>query len=64
MKITDVRIERFRYRTKSVSDSEGHQHPNLNSICDKMDEEGYVHLPQKPGLGLDINFDYIEANRI
>jgi L-alanine-DL-glutamate epimerase-like enolase superfamily enzyme len=38
--------------------------PYLNSICDKMDEEGYVHLPQKPGLGLDINFDYIEANRI
>jgi hypothetical protein len=27
MKITDVKIERFRYRTKSTSDSEGHQHP-------------------------------------
>ncbi len=38
--------------------------PYLNSICDRMDEEGCVHLPQESGLGLDINFDYIEANRI
>jgi L-alanine-DL-glutamate epimerase-like enolase superfamily enzyme len=36
--------------------------PWLNSIVDVMDEEGYVHLPQRPGLGYDINFDYIEAN--
>jgi L-alanine-DL-glutamate epimerase-like enolase superfamily enzyme len=38
--------------------------PYLNTHCDVMDDEGYVHLPQSPGLGYDINFDYIEANRI
>jgi L-alanine-DL-glutamate epimerase-like enolase superfamily enzyme len=29
-----------------------------------MDDEGYVHISQKPGLGADINFDYINANLI
>ncbi len=36
----------------------------LNAIDDPMDEEGYVHVSQRPGLGQDINFDYIEANLI
>lgn len=36
----------------------------LNSIVDPMDRDGYVHLPQRPGLGEDINFDYIEANTV
>ncbi len=36
--------------------------PWLNSKVDTMDDEGYVHLPQAPGLGQDINFDYIQAN--
>ena len=27
-----------------------------------MDEEGYVHVSQDPGLGMDVNWDYIEAN--
>jgi hypothetical protein len=27
-----------------------------------MDKDGYIHLPQRPGLGDDINFDYINAN--
>lgn len=36
----------------------------LNSIVDPMDEQGYVHLPQRPGLGEDINFAYIEANTL
>jgi L-alanine-DL-glutamate epimerase-like enolase superfamily enzyme len=34
----------------------------LHSREDPMDSEGYVHLSQKPGLGVDLNFDYIEAN--
>lgn len=38
--------------------------PYLEEICDPMDEEGYVHLPQEPGLGYKINWDYIEENRI
>jgi L-alanine-DL-glutamate epimerase-like enolase superfamily enzyme len=38
--------------------------PWLNSKIDFMDEDGYVHLPQRPGLGYDINHDYIKANAI
>jgi L-alanine-DL-glutamate epimerase-like enolase superfamily enzyme len=36
----------------------------LNSLSDPMDKEGFVHLSQKPGLGEDINFDYITAHAI
>lgn len=36
----------------------------LNALPDPMDDEGYVHVPQGPGLGLDINFDYIRDNLI
>ncbi len=36
----------------------------LNSIPDPMDEEGYVHLSQRPGIGEDINFDYINDNLV
>jgi L-alanine-DL-glutamate epimerase-like enolase superfamily enzyme len=38
--------------------------PWINSIPDPMDEEGFVHISQAPGLGWDINFDYIEANQV
>jgi L-alanine-DL-glutamate epimerase-like enolase superfamily enzyme len=38
--------------------------PYLNALGDAMDAEGYVHLPQAPGMGYDINWEYIEANRI
>ena len=37
--------------------------PYLEAIGDVMDEEGFVHLPQGPGLGYGIVWDYIEANR-
>lgn len=36
----------------------------LNSRTDAMDADGYVHLPQIPGLGDDIKFDYINANLV
>lgn len=36
----------------------------LHSLPDPMDKEGFVHLSQRPGLGEDINFDYIEANTV
>jgi L-alanine-DL-glutamate epimerase-like enolase superfamily enzyme len=36
----------------------------LNSLTDPMDGEGFVHLPTRPGLGEDINFDYIEAHTV
>ncbi|MBN1579096.1 MAG: mandelate racemase family protein [Anaerolineae bacterium] len=38
--------------------------PWLNALDDPMDDEGYVHVSQRPGLGQDIHFDYIRANRI
>jgi L-alanine-DL-glutamate epimerase-like enolase superfamily enzyme len=38
--------------------------PWLNASVDPMDDEGYVHVSQKPGLGMDINFDYIRDNRV
>ena len=38
--------------------------PWLNAIEDPLDSEGYVHVSQLPGLGQDINFDYIKANRV
>ena len=37
---------------------------HLNSIVDPMDEHGFVHLSDRPGLGEDINFAYIEANTL
>ena len=38
--------------------------PYLKAICDPVDGEGNVILPQKPGLGMEFNWDYIESNRI
>lgn len=35
-----------------------------NRIDDEMDAEGYVHLRDEPGLGHDLNHDYIEANLV
>ncbi|MEX0166971.1 enolase [Pseudomonas brassicacearum] len=37
---------------------------HLNSIVDPMDADGFVHLSDRPGLGEDINFAYIEANSL
>lgn len=36
--------------------------PYLRSPLDVLDSDGYVPLPQRPGLGYDIAWDYIEAN--
>ena len=33
-----------------------------NRIDDEMDKDGYVHCRTEPGLGQDLNLDYIEAN--
>jgi hypothetical protein len=29
-----------------------------------MDDEGFVHISPEPGLGLDINRDYIHRNPV
>lgn len=36
----------------------------LNTPVDPMDEEGNVHISPEPGLGYDVNWDYIKRHRI
>jgi L-alanine-DL-glutamate epimerase-like enolase superfamily enzyme len=36
----------------------------LNRRFDEMDGEGYVHMPQIPGVGFDINFEYIDNHAL
>jgi L-alanine-DL-glutamate epimerase-like enolase superfamily enzyme len=38
--------------------------PHLHRITDPIDDEGYVHVSQNPGLGIEYNWDYIDDNRI
>jgi len=38
--------------------------PYLEEICDPLDSKGYVPVPQEPGMGYKIRWDYIEENRI
>ena len=38
--------------------------PWFNSQPDPMDEEGYVHVSDEPGLGWDINWDYVRDHRV
>jgi len=38
--------------------------PYLEEIPDPMDAEGYVRVPQEPGMGYKIVWDYIEENKI
>ena len=38
--------------------------PYLEAICDPLDEDGYVTVPQEPGMGYRIVWGYIEDNRI
>jgi L-alanine-DL-glutamate epimerase-like enolase superfamily enzyme len=37
--------------------------PYLKSLPDPLDDEGYVTVPQLPGMGYDIDWDYIAAHR-
>ena len=38
--------------------------PWLHQLEDPMDDEGYVHVSQEPGLGQQIDFDYIDRNLV
>ncbi|MFL5803525.1 MAG: enolase C-terminal domain-like protein [Roseiflexaceae bacterium] len=38
--------------------------PWLHAPADPMDAEGYVHVSQQPGLGLEIDFDYIREHAV
>lgn len=39
-------------------------HPYLRNNCDQLDAQGYVHLPQGPGMGYEIEWDYINDNLV
>lgn len=36
----------------------------LRRIDDEMDRDGYVHLRDEPGLGQDIDLEYVQAHRV
>jgi L-alanine-DL-glutamate epimerase-like enolase superfamily enzyme len=38
--------------------------PWLRSLVDPMDSQGFVHVPQLPGLGMDIDWGYIDAREV
>ena len=38
--------------------------PYLQAPCDPMDDEGNVLLPDGPGLGCEIDWDYINDHRV
>lgn len=38
--------------------------PYLREMCDGIDADGYVTVPDGPGLGYDIVWDYIDDNRL
>ena len=38
--------------------------PWFRKIYDPMDKDGYVKIPDGPGLGLDFDFDYINDNLV
>lgn len=38
--------------------------PYFEEICDPLDSEGYVPVPEEPGMGYKIKWDYIEENKI
>ena len=38
--------------------------PSLKRPADPMDEDGCVHLPQGPGLGIEFDWDYINENLV
>ncbi|MGL4311644.1 MAG: enolase C-terminal domain-like protein, partial [Paracoccaceae bacterium] len=39
-------------------------HDYLKSLSDPMDGDGFVHVPDRPGLGEDIDFGFIENHRV
>jgi L-alanine-DL-glutamate epimerase-like enolase superfamily enzyme len=38
--------------------------PWLRELVAPLDDEGYVHVSQRPGLGLDIDFDSIRGHAL
>jgi len=38
--------------------------PYLEAICDPLDADGYVAVPQEPGMGYRLKWDYIDEHRL
>ena len=38
--------------------------PYLRANCDAIDGDGYVSMPSGPGMGYDVQWDFIEDNLI
>jgi L-alanine-DL-glutamate epimerase-like enolase superfamily enzyme len=38
--------------------------PYLEALCDPLEPDGTVKVPQEPGMGYRLRWDYIEANRL
>ena len=38
--------------------------PYLEAICDPLAADGTVPIPQEPGMGYRLRWDYIEENRV
>ena len=38
--------------------------PYLEELCDPLDPDGCVRVPQHPGLGYRIDWDYISEHRV
>jgi L-alanine-DL-glutamate epimerase-like enolase superfamily enzyme len=39
-------------------------HPYLKANCDIVEPDGYITLPTAPGLGYEIDWDYIDDNLV
>jgi L-alanine-DL-glutamate epimerase-like enolase superfamily enzyme len=39
-------------------------HPYLRNTCDELDADGFVSIPTGPGMGYDIEWDYIRDNLV
>ncbi|MGH7919109.1 MAG: enolase C-terminal domain-like protein [Candidatus Dormibacteraceae bacterium] len=39
-------------------------HPYLKANCDVLGEDGYITIPSLPGMGYDIDWDYIDDNLV
>ena len=42
----------------------GREFEVVGQMFSHLDAEGYVHLSQEPGIGVDINFDHIDGNLV
>ena len=42
----------------------GRRSPYLKGLLPRVDEQGYAHIPQVPGMGMDVDWEYVESHRV